>query len=232
MNSTPPDDRRLTVPECIPVCEEEAYKQGSEACRNYSQLTMRTRTLSQQILGASAVGLATALATPRIAQGARAEIFVAAGFILLAFAFALLFVDWHYQSAFTAIRNSLAFMESRQPILGPWIAHLNARTHFNDHIASYFPFLLLAALGCVSLVRGFAYGEHPLMPLPKATIAVGVVFASILFFFLRRCWLAQRRDRIVTGEIDETLTQRGFERWRVKGVLVAIRPISNAKNHV
>ena len=136
--------------------EMELYKQGSEACRNYSQLTMRTRTLSQQILAVSVVGLGAAIANKDISIGS--QIFLTGGVVLLVFSGSLFFVDWHYQSAFTAIRNSLAFIESRQPLFGPWIAHLNVRTHFRDHIASYLPFLLLAIVGCLGIWLGINQG--------------------------------------------------------------------------
>jgi hypothetical protein len=45
--------------------EVEFYKQGSDACRNYSQLTMRVRTLSQQVLVGSSIGLAALLSRQR-----------------------------------------------------------------------------------------------------------------------------------------------------------------------
>jgi hypothetical protein len=190
---------------------------------------MQTRTLSQQIMAAAAVGLATAAATRGIDDTARVAIFLSVGIVLLAFAFSLLFVDWHYQSAFTAIRNALAFIESRQPVLGPWIAHLNARTHFNDHIASYLPFLLLAALGCASIIGGVVCSNRSGAFIFIACSGVAAAFGIVVFFFWRRCRFAQIRDRVVTNHVSNALREKGFDLLWEEEVLVAVRPAGNKK---
>lgn len=188
--------------------EVEVYRQGSDACRNYSGLTMRTRTLSQQILAVAVVGLATAAVKGADVPG----ILLFGGVTLLAFAFSLLFVDWHYQSAFTAIRNTLASMESKRGMVGPWLCHLNARTHFNDHLASYSPFVALATLGCLSVWRGLA--ENAIKPFSEGKsvwLIPLIAFTAILAFFLNRCRHAKKRDADMKKIVDAELRKHGLE---------------------
>jgi protein-S-isoprenylcysteine O-methyltransferase Ste14 len=218
-----PDTKTPPNPNEIPPWEEAAYKQGSDACRNYSQLTMRTRTLAQQILATATVALGVATATSEIQGWNRAEIFIAGGVVLLALAFSLLFVDWHYQSAFTAIRNSLAYIESRQPVAGHWLSHLNVRTQFKDHIASYFPFLLLAAMGCLSVLGGLNILRMELKPpwhIPTLVWTIPpLLLAAVVAFFWCRCVAAGNRDHAVNEQIGKTLKSKVYELNKRLGLL-------------
>lgn len=183
--------------------ECEMYRQGSEACRNYSGLTMRVRTLSQQLLVIAVAGLATALANENIKPGEilHTQIFIAAGIALVGLSFSLLVVDWHYQSAFTAIRNSLAFMESRNyPFYGPWVAHFNTRTQFRDHIASYLPFHLLAIIGGMGIWHGLS-GNLDLLVM---------IVAGVSTVFIVPWWRAWSSHTAITQQLNETLGSHGF----------------------
>jgi len=130
-----------------------AYTEGSESCRNYSRLTMRVRTLSQQVLILGAVGFLAAL-TEGKNKDYQMGIMIFGGIALSVLAFSLSVVDWHYQSAFSMIRDSLAKLEVKSQIEGPWRAHLSARTHKRDHVSSYLPFLLLWFLGLTTVGFG------------------------------------------------------------------------------
>ena len=158
--------------------QAELYKQGSEACRNYSQLTMRTRTLSQEVLLVSVVGLSAVIT--KVDASAWPQIVLAAGIALLPFSVSLAFVDWHYQSAFSAIRNFLADIEVSHKQNGPWRAHLKERTHFKDHIASYGPFLLLSAIGCLAIMVGTWSLADPKDPKITAGQFYPAMFAALL----------------------------------------------------
>lgn len=133
--------------------ERQMYIEGSAACRNYSTLTMGVRTLSKQLLIAYAAGLAAFWVY--CGKGGNAEqdtihwtVFWS-GVVLTVFALSLMLVGWHYQSAFTAMRSSLAGLESTfaPGIAGPWTAHRVARTPLRDWCSSYCPFLFIAAAG-------------------------------------------------------------------------------------
>ena len=126
----------------------KAYEEGSSTCRNYSNLTMRVRTLAQHVLVVGVAGLSILMLDYQKDEELPYAILIVS-FSLLVFSISLFLVDWHYQSAFTGIRNQLARMECEKGISGPWLAHLCIRTHLNDHIASYLPFLLLGFCGCL-----------------------------------------------------------------------------------
>jgi len=123
--------------------QEELYRQGSEACRNYSQLTQRTRTLA---LIATVAAVAAPLS--RLVDATEINrLLLPAGVLLMLVALSLGLVDWHYQSAFQAIRNVLARIEFALGVVGPWRAHFTVRGSWRDFIASYLPFGLLFAIG-------------------------------------------------------------------------------------
>lgn len=199
---TPQSENAATVTSDRSLLDEcEMYRQGSEACRNYSKLTMRVRTLSQQILAVGVAGLGTALAKEGITPDIRAQIFIAAGVALVALSFSLLVVDWHYQTAFTGIRNSLAFMETRnRPFFGPWIAHFNTRTQFKDHIASYLPFHLLAIIGGMGIWRGINGG-------PNWLIRIIFTVSGVFLFLWVRAW---QRDAAIARQLRAALKEKGF----------------------
>ncbi len=74
------------------------YEQGSEACRNYSRLTMQVRSLSQHVLIGAVIGLSVST----LKDGGDTSldfIFLCGGIVLGCFNVALALVDWHYQSA-------------------------------------------------------------------------------------------------------------------------------------
>ena len=133
--------------------EIKAYEEGSASCRNYSQLTMRVRTLSQQVMVLAIAALVAALA-PEEGKWNKEDVMQYGGVAISLFALSLLVVDWHYQSAFSAIRNAMAELESKAGIEGPWRAHLRARTQKRDHVASYLPFLFLWVLGWATFSLG------------------------------------------------------------------------------
>lgn len=180
--------------------EIEMYKQGSEACRNYSRLTMKTRTLSQQVLIVSVVGLSAVIANKDVPS--RHEIVLIGGIALLAFSVSLTFVDWHYQSAFTAIRNALACIEYTIKLPGPWRAHLGERTQFKDHVASYLPFLLLFAIGCLGIGFGIKLSGGSALLVGLVVIPL-LFFASFLFGFA--CLSASKRDAKLNDLINKGL---------------------------
>ena len=132
---------------------ERCYDQGSEACRNYSRLTMRVRTISQQVLILGVVGISV-LEVDESLQDKYPYALLFVGIALIVFAISLALVDWHYQSAFSVIRNQLARIECENEVSGPWLGHLFVRTYKNDHFASYLPFVLLAWFGCIGLYFG------------------------------------------------------------------------------
>lgn len=174
----------------------EFYKQGSEACRNYSNLTMRVRTLAEQILGVSVVGLAAYLKTGDSAE-LDDRVILAGGLTLVILAISLGFIDWHYQSAFSAIRDSLAKAEAERKLGGPWRAHLSVRTRLKDHVASYLPFILLGAVGC--FVATYALGGIWL----RGGFPFLLVLTGTGFLYL--CQRAMKRDRGTEEEIKTIL---------------------------
>lgn len=165
------------------MCEKEAmYKEGSAACRNYSRLTMQVRTLSQQVLIAAVISLSVAI-LPEIG-GEEPElnnyvgiVLILGGWILGCFSVSLALVDWHYQSAFTAIRNTLAIMEGDTD--GPWKAHKEVRRKQYDFIASYFPFWILWAIGAIACIVGFQIFQDL-----NLTLAIVVTFIFVLELLL------------------------------------------------
>lgn len=176
--------------------ERESYVQGSEACRNYSNLTMRVRTLAQQALLAAAAGLGAAI-IGRENIDYFFELMGVVGLLLVVFAVSLFFVDWHYQSAFTAIRNHLTTIEARHHVVelgtlkchdGPWTAHLSVRTKRRDHVANYLPFLFIGDVG----VAAMTYGIYWLYETPFWILMLVVAAVAHLPFI--RSWKQAAED--------------------------------------
>ena len=178
------------------------YTEGSEACRNYSRLTMKTRTLSQQVLILGVVGVGAAMS--KEGSVIPPEILLIVGIAFLLFSISLAFVDWHYQSAFTAIRNSLAVMEAKSHMEGPWRAHLGARTQLKDHVASYFPFLLLALASLCAIGYGVSHcgqiNESANKIICYSEIAFGIL---LILSFVVACKRAKKLDAKFKADIDE-----------------------------
>ncbi|HVF61205.1 MAG TPA: hypothetical protein VNJ70_15465 [Thermoanaerobaculia bacterium] len=127
-------------------------------------------------------------------------ILVGGGLTLVLLAISLGFVDWHYQSAFSAIRDSLARAEAERRIDGPWRAHLSVRSRLVDHFASYLPFVFLFAIGCVGACVGmFGIGIGWWLSAP-------LVAAAFAFFFYLSS-RAKKRDRKMQAEIDDIVAR-------------------------
>lgn len=165
----------------------EAYKQGSDACRNYSGLTMRIRTLAQQILAVSVVGFAAAM-SEAVNITNLDMLFGVGGVTLLILTTSLTLVDWHYKTAFTAIRDSLAELEQQEGLYGPWQAHLETRTRFKDHIASAMPFLFLGIAGVAAIGWGWL---HAMIWDWQVLLPIALLTALFAFFSAQ----ASRQDR-------------------------------------
>jgi hypothetical protein len=166
------------------------YSEGSEACRNYSRLTMRVRTLAQHVLIVYVIAISVAILSGKfgIEQGTnvyipilKGNVLMYAGLILGLFSVSLALVDWHYQSAFTAIRDALREMEGN--LYGPWKAHKRVRNSRNDFIASYVPFWILWGIGLGS----FVFGIYLVKFTPKITWVIAVtifIFGFLAFIYI------------------------------------------------
>lgn len=175
----------------------KTYEEGSSTCRNYSNLTMRVRTLAQHVLVVGVAGLSVLMLDHRNKEELPYAILIVS-FSLLVFSISLFLVDWHYQSAFSGIRNQLARMECEKGISGPWLAHLSIRTHLNDHIASYLPFLLLGALGCLGIWMGSA--DHYMLGNAAIGILIVVIISFVVFLLI-----ASKNDRRIREEIKKSI---------------------------
>lgn len=175
----------------------KAYEEGSLTCRNYSNLTMRVRTLAQHVLVVGVAGLSVLMLDYQKEEELPYAILIVS-FSLLIFSISLFLVDWHYQSAFTGIRNQLASIECEKGISGPWLAHLCIRTHLNDHVASYLPFLLLGALGCLGVWLGSA--EHYMLGYVAIGILIVIITSFIAFLFI-----ASKNDRRIQEELKTSI---------------------------
>jgi hypothetical protein len=184
-------ERKIMIDDGSAINVSHVYEAGSEACRNYSRLTLQTRTLSQQVLVAGTIGLAAAIASKEASD--RPWIIFGSGVVLILFSVSLGFVDWHYQSAFTAIRNSLARIEHQQEFDGPWTAHLSARTEFKDHVASYMPFLLLFTMGCGAMGLGLGLGLSKWGKWWGIQVPI-ILLAGAWTWFWKACSNAKERD--------------------------------------
>lgn len=186
----------------------KAYEEGSLSCRNYSNLTMRVRTLAQHVLVVGVAGLSVLMVDFEKDEAQLPYAILMVSISLLLFSISLFLVDWHYQSAFTGIRNQLAKIECENGISGPWLAHLCVRTHLNDHIASYLPFILLGILGGAGL--WFGASDHPEL----GYIAIGAMLLVILLFIIF-LFIASKSDKRIRHELKQCLysekLQGGFE---------------------
>jgi hypothetical protein len=166
--------------------KETCYREGSSACRNYSQLTMQTRTLSGQVLVLGIVGIIAALATTHAEATYHPTFLIVGGAVLIAFSFSLALVDWHYQSAFTAIRNSLVDIEKAVGVSGPWRAHVAVRTKKRDHFASYVPFFILYT--CGTILAGWGITKCPRSSVLSESLIISwlaVLSLAWIYTFLR-----------------------------------------------
>lgn len=186
----------------------KAYEEGSVSCRNYSNLTMRVRTLAQHVLVVGVAGLSVLMVDFEKDEEQLPYAIIMVSISLLLFSISLFLVDWHYQSAFTGIRNQLAKIECENGISGPWLAHLCVRTHLNDHIASYLPFILLGILGGAGLWIGAS--DHPALGYIAFGAMVMVILLFILFLFI-----ASKSDKRIREELRPCLgsekLQGGFD---------------------
>lgn len=153
--------------ECTHLAAAELYRQGSECCRNYSNLTMRVRTLAQQVLLAYAVGVGLLLTRGK-EIGA---LLFGAGIILILFSSALWILNLHYSLSFTGIRNDcLRKLEANvleavetdktdKPIaVGPWEAHAHAQPAWVRVAAWHWPYLVLVFVGLLTMLLGVTWG--------------------------------------------------------------------------
>lgn len=171
----------------MPEFELAMYKDGSEACRNYSRLTMQARTLLQQVFGVGGAGAVVVVITY---PGISSWLYILAGIVLMVFAVSLAMVDWHYQSAFSAVRNALARLEQEwaKGGRGPWTAHLEVRQEWKDHVASLTPFFLVYVSGCAACAYGLGQmgAAGGLTALAAISAAVVAGFCASLLFAIRR----------------------------------------------
>lgn len=140
----------------------DCYREGSEACRNYSTLTMRVRTLTLALLLGLSVSIAVYAggekgATPRLSIEMIGGI---AGLLIFLFATTLMAVGWHFQSAFEAVRDSLVEMELRAKIdYGPWTMHKLVRSRQRDAWATLAPYTVVGLIGVVAMIVFFYGGQ-------------------------------------------------------------------------
>lgn len=182
----------------------DAYKEGSEACRNYSGLTMRVRTLAV-VVAAAAIAVPFTGNLPNDKTKLAWEF---GGIILAAVAISFWLVDWHYQSAFAAIRDSLAMLEAQHGVEGPWRAHLRTRTRLWDHIASYVPFLLLGLIAALALdytYTGLTEKSFVGRLVTWTFFALGV---GVFLFFAGAAW---KSDKQVQEKISTLMESKNKE---------------------
>lgn len=184
------------------------YREGSDACRNYSRLTMQVRTLSQNVLIAYLVGLGIAYRTLSTdGESGFAHILWTTGFVLVLFSISLAVVNWHYQSAFEAIRDNLKRLEENANLVGPWRVHQLVRGGRKDAYAQFAPFVISAFIGVseifIAAVIWFgqeSYGWGFFM------VAVAVVAIGTTFFSLRWISKTQTEDLLaVRNLLDEQM---------------------------
>ncbi|MCR9243847.1 MAG: hypothetical protein NXI31_02365 [bacterium] len=139
------------------------YAEASDACRNYSDLTLKSRTLGQQIMLGYSVAIGITLSRSAIKDPQLGTILVIGGCVLLALSIPLHAVTRHYANAFWAMRNWLAAYErlryeptGGEANFGPWHAHKTSREKrmFSDGWSTNLPFGALVALAIASIVAG------------------------------------------------------------------------------
>jgi hypothetical protein len=158
---------------------------------------MRVRTLSQHVLVIAAAAVVAATLKTKPPALMESAVFYG-GVAVLIFAVSLGLVDWHYQSAFSAIRNQLARYEARRGTIGPWRSHVTVRTELRDHCASSSPFFLLAGCGgglAISQILGI--------------LGLSAFLLTELALFLELARRSRRRSRDLENELSLLDTRSG-----------------------
>lgn len=137
------------------ISTNEIYIQGSEACRNYSKLTMKVKITSQHFLILLLIGISSNFISDFNILGNQTLLIICGG-IIISVAISLLLVTWHYQSAFVAIRDKLASIEIDSGFgeFGVWSSHKAVRQKW-DKLATIFPFLVMALIALIMICCGF-----------------------------------------------------------------------------
>ncbi len=128
------------------VSPADMYKEGSASLRNYSDLTMKVRTLAMHLFLGSAVALAVA-SSKDVTELPKYAFW--GGACLALFSITLLCINWHFATAFNVIRNSMADLEDGAGVQpdGPWQRHQLVRGGWRDPLAYTAPFTALFLLG-------------------------------------------------------------------------------------
>lgn len=148
-----------------PLDEKQLYEQGSKACQQYSDLTMRIRTIAQTVQIAYAVAMGLVLSRAGVQAGSDwvpvdrvGFVMIVLGVLVVVFGRVLGVLNVHYSGAFEAIRdNSLVRLERRafadQENVGPWEAHQRHRraTEAQKQRAWTLPFRALMMLGALGI---------------------------------------------------------------------------------
>jgi hypothetical protein len=154
------------------------YIQGSEACRNYSCLTKDVRLVGARAPLVLLVPLGAALldnSKLNIGTDGFSILLGGAGFVLAIVSIGVALVDWHYQSAFEAIRDQMRTHESAANVEGWATVHYKERHHQGEILASYLPFWIWTAVGLIAL------GIAPLFtPATSLTCRVGMALLALL----------------------------------------------------
>lgn len=148
------------------ISDKERYAEGSKVCIQYIQSTMALRTLSQQTLVVSGVGIGLLVTRPMAWTAAEWTFsLTVAGSIIVLFALSLLFLNLHFAMGFDVVRDYLSELEGPYPkpddpgakVVGPWQAHRRKRqqscwSKCVRLLAWYLPFLSLLLIGAALLV--------------------------------------------------------------------------------
>lgn len=145
------------------VTVAEAYKQGSDLCRMYSEMTARIRTQVMLVLFSYAIGLAVALTKGELVREHLPTIGLMSGTVLFLFALVLCVLNYHYSNAHNLIRDRcLVRLEktmARAPgVMAPWESQQMARISPNGRmrvwtrISWWLPFIAAGVVGIVGTV--------------------------------------------------------------------------------
>ncbi|HEX4966301.1 MAG TPA: hypothetical protein VF173_36165 [Thermoanaerobaculia bacterium] len=155
------------------LTEKDLYDQGSKCCQQYSALTMQVRTMAQHVLIGYAVGMGIVLSrAPEVPERFLRPMGVAAGAVVLVFAFILWILNYHHSIAFRAIRDEVLvkleesiqsnpLVETKDKPRGPWSAHKAERNTRKvlgfsaSSLAWHFPFVALGGLGLAGMLLSF-----------------------------------------------------------------------------
>lgn len=142
------------------------YEQGSECCRTYSQLTMRVRTLAQQVMLAYVVGIGLILTRGTTGNGdegdATALVLFIAGIVLSLFSTVLWALNQHYSIAFTRIRNESLrpieqeLLKPNETLRGPWESHAFKRPEWLRVASWHWPYVVLILVSLLTMIVGIA----------------------------------------------------------------------------